>query len=721
MTAVAGAVPAHRMRGPMTARWFARTAAVVLVVWVVAGAGPALAGLSLPWRAFGAGLIVPGAGLVVAVPPLHHPFDTAMVVGHAVIVAAEAAVLGWALRRFRVGVAVAGVVVPVALIIGVLVAPGAVVVTGHIAGFAGVLAASGWAFAFRCIARSDYVTLPVIVLAAATAGAGLAAYHGAMPGPFTWFSWAALGVAVTGAGAAMTRDLIRHRAAVALGAERARYLAERRVAARTNPVPLQRSTTTPPVTEASTDQLALLRHLLRIALRPPGDWSGFDGEGPGPLQQYRYQVNALGWALSMYAYSHTPALRGPVHAAQSMLLDRLRDPAVWRYWYWENLLGNWDFRRRRTDPIDVRQNIMFTGYLNLQLGMFEQATGDTRFRVPGALEFPSPSGFSAAYDHDAINAIVVRNFDSDLCLWPCEPLPIGRSRTRGLVFPYCNAVSVAGVAVADALRGSAAAAEIAPRLRQALETEFTAADGDLVTFLASGLGLTARGFRGPTTTAGIVAFLAPLLPETAWRAWEVLRREWLESGQYLLPGTGGSESPTAADWGSQAATNAEPLAAAMLLAQETDARDWHSSLWRAATDQLRFGDRENPAGARGFMEASVHANGMLGLGSLGRPRALTDMMSRPRPAAWDHGPRIAELPHPDVLVARAVGDGIGLDAVFRAGVAPGRYAVVLDRLRPARPYYAHGATESVIHADAHGAARITIDLHDRTVIELRPA
>ncbi|WP_425303313.1 hypothetical protein [Nocardia wallacei] len=43
-------------------------------------------------------------------------------------------------------------------------------------------------------------------------------------------------------------------------------------------------------------------------------------------------------------------MRGPVHAAQSMLLDRLRDPAVWRYWYWENLLGNWDFRRRRTGP-----------------------------------------------------------------------------------------------------------------------------------------------------------------------------------------------------------------------------------------------------------------------------------------------------------------------------------------------------------------------------------
>ncbi|MEU7769092.1 hypothetical protein AB0B25_28895 [Nocardia sp. NPDC049190] len=694
--------------------------AIVAVVWVVAAVGPPLAGLSGPWRAFGAGLIVPGAGLVVAVPPLDHPFGPAMIAGHGALIVAEICIAGWALRRYLVSVGIGVAVAGALLAAGILILPASVVVAGHVIAFVGVLIASGWAFMFRCIARSDYVTLPVIVVAAAATGAALAVHHGDMIGPLHWFSWAALAIAVVSTGSAIIRERIRHRAAQRLGAERAQFLQQQPTATRTNPVALRRSAGIPVVAEANTEQLALLRHLLSIAMQPRGEWDGFDDEGPGPLQQYRYQLNALGWALSMYAYSHTPALRGPLHTAQLNLFDRMQDRAVWGYWYWQNLLGNWDFHHRRADPIDVRQNIMFTGYLNLQLGMFEQATGDPHFRTEGALEFRWSQHRSSAYDRDMINAIVVRNFGGELCLWPCEPLPLGRSRTRGLVFPYCNAVSAAGVAVLDALCGTSHAAEIAPRLRRALDTEFTAADGDIVSFLVSGLGLTARGFRGPTTTAGIAAFLAPMLPELAWRAWEILRRDWLETGRYLQPGSAGAESPTAEDWGSRAPTNAESLAAAMLLAQECGEQDWQAELWRAAVDQLCFTEYENGPGVKRFRAASVHANGMLGLGSLGRPSALTDMMSTTRPPAWNSGPRIAAIPHPDVLVALAVTDGAGLDAVLRPGLRPGRFALVLDQLQPGRTYAAHGTREQRVCADERGIAHVVIDLHDRTAIELRP-
>ncbi len=697
-----------------------RTVLVAVAVWVAAAVGPAVLGASLPWRAFGAGLIVPGAGLLVAMPPLDHHFGTAMVTGHAVLIAAEIAAAGWALRRHPIPAAAAVVGLGVLLALGVSMAPAAVVGAGHLVAFAGVLVASGWAYLFRCIARSDYVTLPAIVVVAAVVGAALARYHGDMPGPLAWFGWAALGIALGGIAAGSIRELVRHRAARRLGAQRERYLRERHTAARTNPVPLRPERAAPTVSEATPDQLALVRHLLSIAMQPPQVWDGFDEEGPGPLQQYRYQLNALGWALSMYTYAHTPALAGPLHLAQCNLLDRMRRPEVWGYWYRENLLGNWDFRHRRGDPIDVPQNIMFTGYLNLQLGMFEQATGDPRYRDPDALEFRWSPDRSVAYGRDAINAIVVRNFGGELCLWPCEPLPIGRSRTRGLVFPYCNAVSAAGVAVSDALCGTGHAAELAPRLRRALEAEFTAADGDIVTFLVSGLGLTARGFRGPTTTASIAAFLAPLLPELAWRAWEILRRDWLETGRYLEPGSAGTESPTAEDWGSRTATNAESLAGAMLLAQEIGEPDWHAELWRAAVDQLGFGESGNRPGVRDFHAASVHANGMLGLAGLGRPFAFTDMLSTPRPAGWSAGPHIRDVPHPDVVVARAVTDGAALDAVLWPGLRPGRFALALDRLQPGRIYTAHGANDRQVRADDRGTARVVVDLHDRTTIELRP-
>ncbi|MGF6882179.1 hypothetical protein ABIA39_002778 [Nocardia sp. GAS34] len=723
-SAVVEGSSAPRLRGPLVSRWWTRTVSVVVVVWVVAAVAPAALGLSIPWRAFGAGLIVPGAGLLVAMPSPHDHFGAAMIAGHAVLIAVEICLAGLALRGHRALAAVGVVVLLSLLAVGVWIAPAVVVLVSHVMAFFGVLLAAGWAYMFRSIARSDYVTLPAIVVVSAAVGAGLAGYHGDMAGgdmagSLSWFGWAALLIALGGTAAGMIRELVRHKAAQRVGAERAQFLRERQTPARTNPVPLRQPATAPVVSEATPDQLALTRHLLSIAMQPLEDWHGFDDEGPGPLQQYRYQLNALGWALSMYNYAHTPALAGPLHTAQRNLIDRMQDTKVWGYWYWENLLGNWDIRRR-SDPIDVPQNIMFTGYLNLQLGMFEQATGDLRYRDPAALEFRWSRDRSVAYGRDAINDIVLRNFGGELCLWPCEPVPVGRSRTRGLVFPYCNAVSAAGLAISDALYGTGHAAELAPRLRHALETEFTAADGDIVTFLVSGLGLTARAFRGPTTTAGISAFLVTLLPELGWRAWEILRRDWLETGRYLESGSAGKESPTAEDWGSRSATNAESLAAAMLLANEFGDQDWHAELWRAAVDQLGFVESADRPGVRDFRAASVHANGMLGMGGLGRPFAFSDMMSAPRPRSWDLGPRIVEVPYPDVMVARAVTDGTGLDAVLRPGLQPGRFGLVLDGLQPGRTYVAHGAHEPSIRADDHGAARIVVDLHDRTVIELRP-
>ncbi|WP_433754951.1 hypothetical protein [Nocardia sp. CA-135398] len=707
-----------RLRGPATTRWLRCTLAVTALIWGAAAAIPQTLGLSDAWRAFGAGLIIPGAGLLYAMPPLDHSFATTVVVGHAVVIWAEIALAGSAVRRGR-GLLIAGVVAPL-LAIAVVAVPTVVVAAGHIAAFIGVLAAAGWAFAFRSVARSDHVTLPAIVLGAAAASAALAQVHDDMPGPMTWVWWGAPVVAVGLSAFVLIRERIRHRAARRLGIERENYLAERRRPARTNPMPLDHRTGTPEVTEADADQLRLLRYLMSIATQPLDSWDSFDAEGAGPLQQYRYQLNALGWALAMYGYAHAPALRGPLHRAQLDVLTRMQDKAVWGYWFHQNLLGNWDFRARRANPIDVPQNIMFTGYLNLQLAMFRQATGDPRFDTPDSLNFSWSPTEQFAYDHRTVNDIVIRNFGGELCLWPCEPLPVGRGRKHGLIFPYCNAVSTAGVAIVDALAGTGHAADIARRFQHGLDAEFTAADGDIVAFIASGLGFTARAFRGPATTASVAAFVAPLLPDLAWRAWEILLREWLTTDRFRQLGSGGAESPIVADWGSQAPTNAESFAAAMLLAQECGESDWCAELWSAATEQLRFVEDENQAGVWSFDAASLHANGMLGLGGLGRAYALTDMMSRPRPPQWSAGPRIFDLPHPNVLVAKAVSDGYGLDAVLHPGHGSGRFTLLLDQLTPRGRYLTHGAMESEVTADASGHARITVELGSRSAIEVRP-
>jgi hypothetical protein len=709
-------------RGPATTRWLRDTLSGVIALWIAATVLPQILGLSGAWRAFGAGLVVPGAGLLYAIPPLHHSFSTGMVLGHAAVVAAEVAALAWALRRYPVIATGVCLLAAAALALGVSSSPAAVVVAGHVAGFLGVLIACGWAFGIRLIGRADFTTLPAIVVASAAVSAALVSTHGHMPGPLVWIPWAALGLAIGSVIAMLGRGHLQYRAARRIGRERLNYLDGRNAqtgrSAQTDIRPLQNAGGAPQVTEASPEQLQLLRYLLAVAMQPADNWDSFDRERTGPLQQYRYQVNALGWALSTYGYSHAPSLTGPLVDAQLALFDRMQQKAVWGYWYWQNVLGNWDFIKRRADPIDVPQNIMFTGYLNLQLAMFRQATGDHRFDREGALAFEWSPKQRFTFNHNRINDIVIRNFQEDLCLWPCEPVPLRPTRKRGFVFPYCNAVATAGAAVTDALNGTQHAHRIAARLEESMNREFTSASGELVTFITSGFGITVRIVSGPANSAAVAGLIVPLCPDLAWRTWEILRRDWLETGRYRTANSAGGENP---DWGTGAKTNAESLAASMLLARECGESQWHAELWRTAIDQLHFSeDSANPGMCR-FADASVHANGMLGFGGFGRLRTLTDMMTRQRPSEWTNGPRLIDLPHPNALVAKAVSDGSALDVVLRPGSSGGRMILRFDQFRPRASYVVHGAEEHEIVADEGGHAEVSVDLEDRTAIGVRPA
>ncbi|MEE6175845.1 linalool dehydratase/isomerase domain-containing protein [Mycobacterium sp. 050134] len=697
--------------------WLARSAVTLVVFWSAATVLPRALCLSGPWRAFGTGLVVPGAGLLYAIPAMHHDMSVSMIVGHAALIVTEFATAAWILRTHGWPIAVLAVVLTGVVIAGCFRTPYAIVVFGHIVAFLGVLVACGWAIGLRLIARADSVTPVAVVVGAAAAGAALTAAHRQHPGPMAWTPWAALGTALAVMAALTARSAFARRSSRRLARERVAHLDRRRAetsGTRTGVAALDPSSAAAQVTEATIDELRLLRYLVGVATQPADRWEHFDDEASGPLQQYRYQVNALGWALAAFNYSHTPSYTGVLTAAQVALVDRLQRKAVWGYWYWQNLLGNWDFRRRRADPIDVPQNIMFTGYLNLQLAMFRQATGDPRFDRPGALTFDWSPRQKFTYDHQRINAIAIRNFGQDLCLWPCEPI-LSPGRRRGYVFPYCNAVTTAGIAIMDTVNGSRSAQAIARDVARTLQREFTWAANDLAAFIVSGLGLSVRRvMSGTGSTAGVAAFIAPLCPDLGWRAWEILKREWLETGGFRQPDSAGREMP---DWSTGARTNAETLAAAMHLARVVGDRHWHRELWSAATEQLHFTtDRE---GIGRFAAASVHANGMLGLGAMGR--GFGDMLTRRRPSTWQQGPRLIEAPHPEVLVAKAVSDGSGLDLVLYPGGTDRRVGLRLDRLQPGRRYVAHGATEPVLTAGASGLGQLTVDLRGRTSVEVRPA
>jgi hypothetical protein len=288
-----------------------------------------------------------------------------------------------------------------------------------------------------------------------------------------------------------------------------------------------------------------------------------------------------------------------------------------------------------------------------------------------------------------------------------------------LVFPYCNAVTTAGIAMMDAINGTSVAPRIAVKVEEMLEREFTSGANDLAAFMASGLGLSVRSFfSGPVTTAAVAAYLAPLCPDLAWRAWTVLEHEWLRSGDYRVPNSAGRQAP---DWSTNARTNTEALAAAMLLANALGEREWHDELRDAAVDQLRFVEHDENAGIRRFLDASVHGNAMLGFGSLGRPYDFVDMLTHPRPQQWHDGPRLKDAPHPAVLVAKAETDGRALDLVLYPGSDDQMVTLQLDRLAPGQHYVAHGAVDPDVTADAYGAARLNVKIAGRTTIEMRPA
>ncbi len=112
---------------------------------------------------------------------------------------------------------------------------------------------------------------------------------------------------------------------------------------------------------------------------------------------------------------------------------------------------------------------------------------------------------------------------------------------------------------------------------------------------------------------------------------------------------------------------------------------------------------------------------MLLLARFGRRGGFHDLVNRgPDPTHLD-GPRLAEVPYPDVLVARAASDGTALELVLRPGAGGGRCSLQLDGLRSGARYRARGAVAPSFDADESGRAVVQVDLSDRLEVRVAPA
>ena len=126
-------------------------------------------------------------------------------------------------------------------------------------------------------------------------------------------------------------------------------------------------------------------------------------------------------------------------------------------------------------------------------------------------------------------------------------------------------------------------------------------------------------------------------------------------------------------------------------------------------------------GARAYTGISSWGNAGHVMARFTTKNSMADLMAGKVPKPWKTGPILAQAGYPDVLVARAVTDGRGLNLVLRPGNGGRRTVLGVQRLAPRRDYVVTGGVDDTLTADDDGCAVLRVDLDDRLEVMLRPA
>lgn len=527
---------------------------------------------------------------------------------------------------------------------------------------------------------------------------GSAALAAALTGGSTWppavwvvpVVWAALVVF----GVGLQRYLF------AMSARRGRAVNERLADVE---LPVRTPPSVPEVQESSEEDLAVLRHVLDLSLQPLDEWEGFESLDQFRESALRYQLNFISYALAMHQYTRTPAFTGYLAEGQRNAIVKMTDKKVWGYWFWENLWGNLRWSR---DPIE-RDNIMYSGYFGVMIGLYEALNDDRRFEQPGSLALRWNEGRRFDYDFGRLTGVLRRNMLRDpYSQYACEP---------NWIYPYCNTYGVNTVMLHDQIHGGSLSTEVVDRVRDSYSSgDFLRPDGRII-FVKSKFG---PAFL-PTSTAGdgMMAFwLHAGLPELADRTYWIMRND-------LMRDLDSKPSLRLTVWdridpGRYTIGKGIYAWTSLLLAAREMGDDATAEVLQKAIDARVPVVRHN--GARLYGKVSNFTNVTYALARFTRSHAMADLIQTGPPPEWQSGPILAEAAYPDVLVARAVTDGTSLDLVLRPGDGPRRTTLRLERLQPGRTYRLRGAVGDSVVAEADGSALIGVDLADRTAVHVSP-
>ena len=512
-----------------------------------------------------------------------------------------------------------------------------------------------------------------------------------------WSRWAVPLILIAFLAAGLGYQQIRFRV------QRRRGQAYNRCLARQQPL-RPATAATPSPREAGSEDLMTLRYVLDLALQPPESWEGFFFVRPEQFREgaVRYQLNFVAYTAAMYQYSCAPAFTGYAAEAQRNVIGKMLHRSVWSYWAAENAWGN---LRWNPDPI-VDDNVMYSGYLGLMLGLYETMTGDRRYHEPGCLRLRWNAHRTFDHDFGTITDALVDNFTrSRLAQFPCEP---------NWIYPMCNTFGANSLLAYDRLRHTDHAGPIVAAIRRSYDNgDFCEPDGRLTTARSEYFGFRHPmvGNMGDAITA---LFLNPGLPDIGRRTW------WLVSTFHLGPLWRRGEIAYRAwdriDPGNYG-INTDGFTCAVLAAnaREYGDEDIARALEAALADRL-----VEQHGARRYRGISVWGNLWLALARFGGEDAFRGLVHDGIPQHWRTGPILADAAYPDVLVARAVSDGHDLDLVLRPGNGKTRTTIAVERLRPGHTYDTRGARNALVTADPTGRALIDVDLDDRLELYIRP-
>ncbi|MEY4765564.1 MAG: hypothetical protein RI907_2237 [Pseudomonadota bacterium] len=451
--------------------------------------------------------------------------------------------------------------------------------------------------------------------------------------------------------------------------------------------------------EMDATHLQRLRFALDRALQPVEAFQGFEHRDAFQTAALRYQVNFLGYALAMTQARYTPACRGHMHQAQARLIDKQRQHRVWSYWQLESL---WGHLRRNPDPVP-HDNIMYTGFVALQMALYRASTGDAQASRPGAFTLQHPNGQRFVHDHHTLT----RHLDAAFAgaafgLVPCEP---------NWVYPLCNAMSACALLAHDAQHQQHTWADRhAARFRHQLDAEFLNDWGQLVPCRSSLTGLPFPALGGAMPQALPCFFLNAVAPDVAQRQWLLLRRELFDAHGHFR-----RQAFWPIDTGNYGWSRASAYTATALAARELGDDDVYHHCLDALAQEC---PATTHAGAVHRERASVWSHAVELMALAATRDGFRQLVSAP-PAL--SGPWIERVRYPDVQVASAHALGCGsLQAVLHG--AEGLHTrVVLGGLQAGKLYRVKGATVTHVVAGRLGRAHLTVQLQGRTPISLTPA